>query len=198
MLTWSQESFICYSSPEKSISPTMIGQEMSLWIDSLYFWWSVKVIFCDGGLSGLTWFDLTDQMGADQSTKSKWWMVSRNQKSKTFPKEAVSWSIRSNDPFLSLISVRHLLIPHFLNNQTQTASLFVNNNSFSPLRKLFPKVNIISEHSSNSSLHYNYYHLAERCTLLPQWPLLSACQQSFIRYIKASKYVYTNWEVRNN
>lgn len=85
-----------------------------------------------------------------------------------------------------------------LNNQTQTASLFVNNNSFSPLRKLFPKVNIISGHSSNSSLHYNYCHLAEQCTLVPRWHLLSACQQSFIRYICASKCEYTNWKVRNN
>lgn len=86
----------------------------------------------------------------------------------------------------------------FLNHQTQTASLFVNNNSFSPLRKLFPKVNIISGHSSNSSLHYNYHHLAERCTSLLRWPILSACQQSFIRHIKASKFEYTKWEVRNN
>lgn len=73
---------------------------------------------------------------------------------------------------------------YFLNNQTQTTPLFINNNSFPPLRKLFPKVNIgHSGHSSNSSLHYNYCHLAERCTLLPRWPLLSACQQAFIRYI---------------
>ena len=93
-------------------------------------------------------------------------------------KEAFFCSICFHDSFLSLISAWQLLnLALLITNPGQLRSFFL----FFFLRKLFPKVNTISGHSSISGLHYNY---------------LWACQQSFITHIEVSTLEYINWRSR--
>lgn len=83
---------------------------------------------------------------------------------------------------------------YFLNNQTQTTSLFINSNSFLPLRKLFPKVNVISGQSLQTPAYI---------TIIVIW--LSVHGGHFSQLVNKHLIdtyrhsdAYTNWAVRNN